>query len=160
MIQFMLFLVLIMFCSRSKADFNYLNFNQTHSLVLNRDAAIVITCNQSNISNHDSNIIGYDYHNANNPDNVTIEDHEEPMLQQYQEQDGMQTKKVTSTNRNYNTSFLTQNLESNFGDRIDLDEVDRIKAYNDCNARLRLTPSAPSKRGSVWYRKLLPVVSL
>ena len=139
------------------ADFTYPNFNQTHSLVLNKDAAIVITCNQSNKHN---NTLGYEYDNNDDDDtNNNSLDEEESILQHYQEEDGMQTKRITLTNRIYNTTFLTQNLESNFGDRIDLDEVDRRKAYSDCNARLRLTPSAPSKRGSVWYRKLLPVVS-
>ena len=118
-------------------DFIYPDFNQTLGLVLNGDASIS-SCHkaQKYVSN--------------------VEQDDEIVTKKSERREGgFEIQEETSTNIREEDDQANYRFMSKFGHR---DEY-RASPQDGCKTRLRLTPSSPSKVGSVFYEKRVPVVS-
>lgn len=119
-------------------DFTYPDFNQTLGLVFNGDASIS-SCSSKNTAKSAQSY----------PDSVDM-----PTPRAVGADDGLQ---LSQTVESHGKDDKIPEFETGFGDRS--------SALNDlrshiCSRRLRLTTSAPSKAGSVFYEKRVPVVCL
>ena len=118
-------------------DFTYPDFNQTLGLVFNGDASIS-SCSSKHLA---------DKSTQKNPDSVDA-----PRHQAVGVYDGLQ---LSQTVESHFEADEIPEFETGFGDRSSTLKNDgNLK----CSRRLRLTPSAPSKAGSVFYEKRVPVV--
>ena len=126
------------------SDFLYADFNKTTGLVFN-GAASPTACEGS------SNVVVESNSTSNDED-------EQSRLYQYGH---------TATTDVFSTVETIPHNSSNddiavryavFGHRPEFD-VD-VALTTGCRSRLRLTPSHPSKAGSVWYDSRVPVVSV
>ncbi len=130
-----------------QADFIYVDFNHTLGLNINGDAA-TSGCNISEayeyISNQGDGSKQNDHHKITDSRVVVGQE------------GGLQTRQSVTTNANHvEDDQSIHEMEARFGHRIAY-----VKGLNTgCKRRLRLTPSAASKTGSVFYEKRLPVVS-
>jgi len=134
----------------SLSDFLYADFNKTTGLVFN-GAASPTACEGS------SNVVLESNSSSTNNDNG-----KQSRLYQYGH---------TATTDVFSTveTTIPQNNSSNdddiavryavFGHRLEFDIDAAITTTEGCNSKLRLTPSHPSKAGSVWYDSRVPVVS-
>ena len=126
------------------SDFLYADFNKTTGLVFN-GAASPTACEGS------SNVVVESNSTSNDED-------EQSRLYQYGH---------TATTDVFSTVETIPHNSSNddiavryavFGHRPEFD-ID-VALTTGCRSRLRLTPSHPSKAGSVWYDSRVPVVSV
>jgi len=131
-------LVFALLCLRvhvALSDFIYADFNRTTGLVFN-GAAKPTDCNDEEYSSADTNS---DVH-------------------QHGQTATMDVYSTVKTVDQYNTSSDTIH-DGVFGHRRDI-TVDGSSLTNGCNnTRLRLTPSHPSRAGSVWYESRVPVLN-
>mmetsp|Transcript_16124 Transcript_16124/g.25139 ORF Transcript_16124/g.25139 Transcript_16124/m.25139 type:complete len:147 (-) Transcript_16124:717-1157(-) len=114
---------------RANAQFTYPDFNQTLGLVMNGDAATT-TCSNEELMMSAMTSGG--------------------------EMQGLYQKIVTESG-NDNLSVGNVSEIAKFGHRASMDAVD-LHEIIECKTRIRLTPSRPSRVGSVWYEKRLPVI--
>ena len=130
------------------ADFIYEDFNQTLGLNINGDAAT----SGCNISDR------YIYSDGEKTNHSTPTTNDPISANVIVGKDGgLQSRQTVVTNTNdAKDDQLINELEAKFGHRDAY--VPRLN--NGCRRRLRLTPSSPSKAGSVFYERRLPVVSL
>lgn len=131
-------IILLLQCSLGLADFSFVDFNHTVGLVFN-GAASSVDCGESSEfarEGNDAQDIGY------------------PKIDQYG---------LTATTDIFTTVETATNNSSN--DTIYLDNA--VFGHCDefatgttagCSNRLRLTPSHPSKAGSVWYQSRVPIL--
>ncbi|KAL3757138.1 hypothetical protein ACHAWU_002977 [Discostella pseudostelligera] len=134
----------------SLSDFLYADFNKTTGLVFN-GAASPTACEGS------SNVVLESNSSSTNNDNG-----KQSRLYQYGH---------TATTDVFSTveTTIPQNNSSNdddiavryavFGHRLEFDIDAAITTTEGCNSKLRLTPSHPSKAGSVWYDSRVPVLT-
>mmetsp|Transcript_16123 Transcript_16123/g.25137 ORF Transcript_16123/g.25137 Transcript_16123/m.25137 type:complete len:367 (-) Transcript_16123:26-1126(-) len=115
---------------RANAQFTYPDFNQTLGLVMNGDAATT-TCSNEELMMSAMTSGG--------------------------EMQGLYQKIVTESG-NDNLSVGNVSEIAKFGHRASMDAVD-LHEIIECKTRIRLTPSRPSRVGSVWYEKRLPVLT-
>ena len=137
-----------------KGDFFYPDFNQTLGLIFN-GAAKTTKCIQKL-----NNFVPVSYNNNSNIDdkieNEPNDSDDNEVLLRSSEEGGMQSQETMFTESKFSgDDFPHKNKASAFGSRVRT--VGYIKS--ECSTRLRLTPSARSKAGSVWYQKRIPVVS-
>lgn len=119
-------LLLIISLPFVKCDFTYVDFNSTSGLALN-GAAEVTNCSDAEASvSPDTSILHQFTHTSTLELSTSVE-----------------TSNQTSSNDN------TALLEGVFGHRDDFD----VASDAGCSGRIRLTPSHPSKAGSVWCKK-------
>lgn len=118
-------------------DFIYPDFNQTLGLVLNGDASIS-SCHeaQSYVSNVEQD------------DEIVIKKSE-------RKEGGLEIQEEISTNIREEGEQEDYRFRAQFGHR---DEY-RASPQDGCKSRIRLTPSSPSKVGTIFYEKRVPVVS-
>ena len=129
-----------------QADFIFEDFNQTLGLNINGDAAT------SGCNINETYITKYDGEQANiNSNNIDINN-----TAITGKSGDLQTRQtiITNENESYNDSQINE-LEAQFGHR----DTYAPGLNKGCRRRLRLTPSSPSKAGSVFYEKRVPVVS-
>ena len=120
-------------------DFTYPDFNQTLGLVFNGDA-IVSSCDNKNKS-------------------MTLPSPPHPSGKQAPEAFGMDNG-VSQFVESHDGAKEVSEFEVGFGDRSSALKDAANSTSTSCTStrRLRLTPSAPSKAGSVFYEKRVPVV--
>ena len=118
-------------------DFIYPDFNQTLGLVLNGDASIA-SCHKA--QKYVSNV---------------EQDDEIVTKKSERKEGGLEIQEEISTNVREEGDQGNYRFRSKFGHR---DEY-RASPQDGCKTRMRLTPSSPSKVGSVFYEKRVPVVS-
>ncbi len=135
-------------------DFFYADFNQTLGLIFN-GAAKTTKCIQ--ILN---DFVPISYNNNSNIDdkieNEPNDSDDNEVLLRSSEEGGIQSQETMFTEGKFSEHDVPhKNKASAFGSRA------RTVGYirSECSTRLRLTPSARSKAGSVWYQKRIPVVS-
>ena len=116
------------------SDFIYADFNRTTGLVFN-GAAKPTDCNDEEYSSADTNSDVY----------------------QHGQTATMDVYSTVKTVDQYNTSSDTIH-DGVFGHRRDI-TIDGSLLNRCNNTRLRLTPSHPSKAGSVWYESRVPVLN-
>lgn len=114
-----------------RCDFTYVDFNSTSGLSLN-GAAEVTNCGEGEASASSSTILHQFGHTA------TLE---------------LSTSVETSNQTSSNDDIALH--EGAFGHRDDFDAASDA----GCSGRIRLTPSHPSKAGSVWYDTRVPVLT-
>jgi hypothetical protein len=133
------FTFLLVQCHLTLSDFIYADFNKTTGLVFNGAASPTACEGSSNVvletnsTNEQSRLYQYG-HTATTDVFSTVE-----------------TIPHNSSNDDIAVRY------SVFGHRL---EFDVEAATTGCRSRLRLTPSHPSKAGSVWYDSRVPVVSV
>jgi len=132
-------LITIVGVNTSYGDFVFADFRETTGLVFNGDAAPT-DCGRDNL--YVSNISSIEYLSD---DSVVVSS--------IGEENGIPTKQTHETNNDDALASLM--LQQMFGHR----ESFAQSISTGCSTRLRLTPSAPSKAGSIWYGKRLPIVS-
>ncbi len=138
--QAILFTFLLAQCHVTLSDFLYADFNKTTGLVFNGAASPTACAGASNSvletnSTSEQSRINQYGHTATTDEFSTVE-----------------TIPHNSSNDDIAVRY------SVFGHRLEFD-VDAATT-GGCRSRLRLTPSHPSKAGSVWYDSRVPVVSL
>ena len=128
-----------------QADFFYPDFDQALGLVFNGDATISdCDLKKKYISSQNMKL---DLQDTVNYDQETISE--------LHRVGSMQTRQTVSTDIGDDESSSIRTREAQFGHRDNFTS----SSTSGCSSRLRLTPSGPSKVGSVWYEKRLPVVS-
>lgn len=127
-------------CSRNgiaASEFQYSDFSQTLGLVFNGDASVATVC----ISTDES-------------DSAPL--HYQEKVGDYNTSTIVQTVPV----HNLENGTMLEKTIAKFGHRYDVNTTlgTSDSTSDHCPSKLRLTPSHPSKAGSVWYQTLLPVV--
>lgn len=119
---------------KSAAEFHYTDFADASGLVLNGDAFVITTC---------------------------VDDARDSPPLYYQ---GEEVSRQLSSSLELITAYETQNnrtvmekTTATFGHRYD-SSSSKHDPVDNCEKRLRLTPSHPSNVGSAWYEKTIPVV--
>ena len=129
----------------SLSDFLYADFNRTAGLVFN-GAAMPTDCDEASDfvesddkpydAGDDGSSSGFLYHHGHTATT-----------------DVFSTVRTIGHNSSGDDGIAIQ--EGVFGHRREFD----VGSTTGCSTRLRLTPSHPSKAGSVWYESRVPVVS-
>lgn len=121
------------------AEFSFPDFNKTVGLVFNGDAS-TSDCGLNNTYPNIDNKQGS--HNIHNDAILTGESN------------GLYFTQTTKTHEKNSETCKIKSTEAEFGHR------NKFKAaiVTGCSTRLRLTPSAPSNVGSVWYESRVPVL--
>ena len=129
--------------ARCQALFHFVDFNQTLGLVFTGDATTT-DCGRKAVET-----IG----NGSSAPTAII--NSSSTVLDLMESGGVQTRRTVETSVDGDDSSSIASREAIFGHR---DEFAGEKKAG-CPTRLRLTKSAPSQTGSVWYEKRVPVVS-
>ena len=126
----------------SLSDFLFVDFNRTTGLVFN-GAARPTDCDEA------SNFVeSYDKPQADGTSSGFLYQHGHTATT-----DVFSTVRTVGKNSSENDGISIH--EGVFGHRREFD----VGSTAGCSTRLRLTPSHPSKAGSVWYESRVPVVS-
>lgn len=142
----LVFAAFVAFLDGTNGDFHYPDFNQTLGLTFNGDATT------SNCGLNNTYITSrFDGIRLKNISESNIKDQ---VVSHISQEDGLQTKKTVVTNDDSSETSDISKLYAQFGHK----DTFQSNTSNGCSTRLRLTPSAPSKVGSVWYEKRVPVV--
>ena len=137
--QFYISVVIIWSCVNiCQSDFWYPTFNDTTGLQFNGDSGTT-NCFQ-NLYNAYGDVQG------------DADRFDEPAKMEMYERGVEVAEYIIHTNRD------SENLEVDTTLAGYLHRSDTITAPTTCSVRTRLTPSGPSKAGSMWYRELVPVV--
>jgi len=129
-------------------DFLYSDFNQTLGLTFNGDAT-TSDCGLNNTyitTKFDETKLK----NTSGPNNT------EQQVSHIGRENGLQTRKEVVTNDDNSKTNNISKLYAQFGHK----DIFQSSVVDGCKTRLRLTPSAPSKKGSVWYEKRVQVVRI
>ena len=127
------------------SDFLYVDFNKTTGLVFNGAALPTACAEPSNVPE-----------SKNNSNNNATTDGDESILYQYGHTATTDVFSTVETNKHNSSTDDIAVRYAVFGHRLEY-EVDANNT--GCGSRMRLTPSHPSKAGSVWYDSRVPVVS-
>ncbi len=130
-------LLLVLCCKVTLADFIYEDFNNTVGLVFN-GAAASTDCNESSAFIENDSV---------NQASSKLQQHGSTTTQ-----DVFSTVETIQHN-SLNDEIATHNAV--FGHRTEFE----VGTATGCSSRLRLTPSHPSKSGSIWYESRVSVVS-
>eukprot|EP00804_Cyclotella_cryptica_P008540 CCRYP_007535-RB/>CCRYP_007535-RB protein AED:0.22 eAED:0.23 QI:2050/1/0.8/1/0.5/0.4/5/0/381 len=130
-------LLLLFRCNDVLSDFSYPDFNKTAGLVFN-GAAAGTDCGETS----EFVAIGGSEENA------------APKIDEYGLTATTDLFSITETASNNSKTDNTEVYDAIFGHREDFE----IDANTGCTTRLRLTPSHPSKAGSVWYESRVPIM--
>jgi len=128
--------------SIGNADFIYHDFNQTLGLNFNGDA-FTTGCNINNT------YVTVEEENRN----LEVNEHNLVSIGKESDQQIKQTVITNDKDSTNDTNII--DLEAQFGHR----DTYALSFKKGCKRRLRLTPSSPSKVGSVFYEKRVHVVS-
>lgn len=128
---------LLLLCGGASADFSYPDFNKTTGLVLN-GAATSTDCGEAS-----------DF--VNDLKTESLDDHK---IEQYGLTSTTDLFISVETAKNNSANDTIKIYEAVFGHR---DEF-AVGVDTGCSTRLRLTPSHPSKAGSVFYESRVPIL--
>jgi hypothetical protein len=131
-------IILLLHCSTAKGDFSYPDFNKTTGLVFN-GAATSTDCGEA------SDFIESD---------ITDEDASVPKIDEYGLTATTDLFTTVETAQNNSADDTTDLYDAVFGHRTKFE----LGVESGCSNRLRLTPSHPSKAGSVWYESRVPIL--
>lgn len=129
--------ILLLLCAETSADFSYPDFNKTTGLVLN-GAATSTDCGEASDFVKESE----------------TESHEDPKIEQYGLTSTTDLFTTVEASKNNSANDTIKIYEAVFGHR---DEF-AVGTDTGCSTRLRLTPSHPSKAGSVFYESRVPIL--
>jgi len=142
----LIILAFVAYLDVTAGDFIYPDFNQTLGLTFNGDA----TTSDCGLNNTyiTTRLDGIKLANINGSNT------REQSVFQISQEDGLQTRMDVVTNDGSSETSNIGKLYAQFGHR----NISQPSIRDGCRTRLRLTPSAPSKVGSVWYENRVPVV--